>query len=89
MTNASPRSAAVTAPAPSIFAAESLFVRKSARPVTSRSVPSLYLARTTSLWISPLPSSTADGGKTSMLTGVATVGASSGASASSQRRIAP
>ena len=88
MMNASPRSPAVTAPSPSIFADVSLLVRNRASVVTSRSVPSEYLARTTTRCFSPAPSSTADGGNTSMLTGVATVGGSSGASASSQRTIA-
>ena len=61
MTNASPRSPAVTRPSGVIGAELSLFVRNTARLVTSRSVPSEYLARTMICCVAPSPSSTALG----------------------------
>ena len=62
MTNASPRSPAVIRPSVDTGAETSLLVRKTARLVTSRSVPSEYRARTESCWVAPLPSSTPERG---------------------------
>src|SRR5262249_59772465 len=84
MTNASPRSPAVTTPSGEILALLSLLLRNSASEVTSRSWPSAYFARTTICCCSPLPSSTAVLGYSSTLTGLAKV-ASLGAFASIQR----
>ena len=58
ITNASPRSPAVTSPSGVTAAEVSLLVRKRLRLVTSRSVPSEYRARTVIFWVAPLPSST-------------------------------
>ncbi len=58
ITNASPRWPAVTRPSGVTAAETSLLVRKTARPVTSRSVPSEYRARTVICWVAPSPSRT-------------------------------
>jgi hypothetical protein len=58
MTKASPRAPAVTSPSGETAAEVSLLVRKTASDVTSRSVPSEYLARTVSFWAAFSPSRT-------------------------------
>src|SRR4029078_13740048 len=84
ITNASPRLAAVTLPSLETAAALSLLERNTARQVTSRSVQSEYFARTVSCWVSPVPSITAEVGKTSSESIVGTAPGSAGAPASRQ-----
>ena len=85
MMNASPRFPAVTTPSELILAELSLLLRNRARRVTSRSVPSEYLARAVMRCVAPSPSSTSCFGRISSETGLATVAESCGAPASSQR----
>ena len=85
MMKASPRFFAVTTPSCDTVAELSLLVMKTARFVTSRSVPSAYFARTESFCDSPSPSSTPVGGKISSVTAAGTGPGSAGAPASSQR----
>jgi hypothetical protein len=68
ITKASPRRPAVTSPAASTFAAASLLERNRASGVTSRSVPSAYLASTVSCCVAAGPSSTASAGWSSTAT---------------------
>src|SRR2546421_11914027 len=86
ITKASPRLAAVTLPSFETAAALSLLERNTARPVTSRSAPSEYLARTVSCCVSPAPSSSALGGETSSASIVGTLPASAGAAGWGQRK---
>ena len=85
ITNASPRWAEVTRPPGVIFAELSLLLKKNAREVTSRSVPSEYFARTTSCWVALSPRSTMFFGMISAETGTGMSGLSPGAPASIQR----
>ena len=86
ITNASPRFFAVTSPSFEMLAALSLPERKTARSVTSRSVPSEYLARAVTCCDPPGDSSSICLGSISSATGCLTPGGSSGAPALIQRR---